>query len=76
MKRNYEKAEGGEHCRNAGVLLAWKDFVAENGFTPTKLKLKKFIINNPQKYRNMPGVGDPKGWTRLWQASGLRDMGK
>ncbi len=74
MKRNAEAAADGQHHRNAVALLAWKDFVVENGFKPTKPRLKKFILGQPKKYYGMPSLDDGKGWTRVWKAAGLHEM--
>ena len=74
MKKNAEAADAGDYGRNAVALIAWRDFVKENGFSPKKRRLKKFILENPRKYHNMPGAGDGAGWTRMWKGSGLKDM--
>lgn len=74
MKRKSEAAANGDRGRLALALLAWTAFVEEFGFSPRKRKLKSYILAAPSLYPSMPDMGDTKGWTRLWEDSGLQDL--
>jgi hypothetical protein len=74
MKREHEASKAGYIHRNSCALLAWKDYVKANNRTPTKRELKKFILDDIVKYKNMPPTEDTKAWKRLWDDSGLAEL--
>lgn len=75
MKRAAElRAESGEAAhRNARALQAYNEYRRLFGQDPSKPVLKAFIHKNPAAYgTGWPGrKADPKGWTRIWEESGL-----
>jgi len=67
LKRNFEQLPH----RNGFAYYAYSMFIEENGFEPTKARLKKYILARPDIYKDMPRAADSKAWFRLWDESGL-----
>jgi hypothetical protein len=70
LKRNHEQLPH----RNGFALFAYSRFIEETGKEPTKAKLRAFITARPEDYKDQPAAEDKKGWTRLWEQSGLFDL--
>ncbi|MEI6676319.1 MAG: hypothetical protein WCO57_14210 [Verrucomicrobiota bacterium] len=56
---------------NSYVYYAYSMFIEENGFEPTRSRLKKYILARRSIYKVVPEATDTKGWLRLWDESGL-----
>jgi len=67
LKRNAERLPH----RNDIAYCAYCLFIHENGFEPTKARLKKYILTKPDIFKDMPQATDSKAWFRLWDESGL-----
>lgn len=57
--------------RDQSAYRAYRDFITEHGFEPSKAKLKSFILQNRSIYPDAPAPDDLKGWTRVFRNSGL-----
>jgi hypothetical protein len=62
--------------RNFYGYKAYCDFKEENGFNPSKSRLKKFILGRLDGYLNMPDESDLKGWSDIWKDTGLFNLEK
>ncbi|MEY4569971.1 MAG: hypothetical protein RLZZ398_1410 [Verrucomicrobiota bacterium] len=70
LKRNIETNIISPH-RNFFAYQAYLQFVIETGRDPSKPELKDYILARRETYKDAPSKDDPRGWTRLWVASGL-----
>jgi hypothetical protein len=57
--------------RNSYAYQAYSHFIDETDREPSKNELRNYIINRREIYRDAPSAGDGKGWTRVWDESGL-----
>jgi hypothetical protein len=64
MKKNIED----EHIqRSTYAVAAFFRFKSEHGHSPSKLELKRFIIENPKVYPGFPLDESNSEWTRIWK---------
>jgi hypothetical protein len=69
MRRNADSPH-----RNAYAYYAYSRFIEEVGREPSKPELKAYIQARRDEFRDAPGDGDGKGWTRLWEGAGLTEL--
>jgi len=67
LKKESEKAPP----PNSYAYYAYSRFIEENGFEPTRSRLKKYILARRSIYKVVPQADDSKAWFRVWEESGL-----
>jgi hypothetical protein len=70
MKRNREQLAH----RNGFAFFAYSRYLEETGREPSKPELKAYLMARRETFRDLPAAEDGKGWTRLWQESGLATL--